>query len=141
MAPRPSTADVQVAVRVGAGSRRGDLAAAYVVPHAWTDDGIAVEGEGTGAHLLLTAIACCVLNDVYREAREPGIGVDGVRVEAVGGFDSSTWATTTVAYDVTVDTDASPQALAALLATVDEVAEIPRAVRGSVAVVRERGPE
>ena len=140
MVPRPSTGDVQVAVRVGAGSRRGELAASYVVPHAWSDGGIAVEGEGTGAHLLLTAIACCVLNDVYREAREPGITVAGVRVEAVGGFDSSTWATTTVAYDVDVDSDASPQALTALLASVEEVAEIPRVVRGSVAVVREGGP-
>lgn len=128
-----------MAVRVGSGTRRAGLGPAYVVPHAWTDDGIAVEGGGTGAHLLLTAIACCVLNDVHREARSPGIEVAGVRVEAVGGFDTTSWSTTTVAYDVDVDSDASPQALAALLATVDEVAEIPRVVRGSVAVVREGG--
>ncbi|MEI5672887.1 MULTISPECIES: OsmC family protein [unclassified Nocardioides] len=136
--PRPSTADVQVRVRVASGSRRDGLAPAYVVPHAWTEDGISVDGGGTGAHLLLTAVACCVLNDVYREAQEPGIALAGVRVDAVGGFDSTTWSSTTIAYDVDVDSDAPQQVVDGLLARVDEVAEIPRVVRGSVAVTRER---
>lgn len=140
--PRPSTAEVpapvQVSVRVAAGSLRDGLAPAYVVPHAWTADGVSVDGDGTGAHLLLTAAACCVLNDVYREAAEPALPIAGVRVSAVGGFDAATWSSATIAYDVDVDTPAGAPALAALLARVDDVAEIPRVLRGDIAVTRGR---
>jgi hypothetical protein len=45
-------ADVQVEVRVDAGSRARDVAATYVVPHAWTDAGIAVEGGDVVARVL-----------------------------------------------------------------------------------------
>jgi uncharacterized OsmC-like protein len=128
-------ADVHVDVRVAAGSRARDVAASYVVPHQWTDDGISVEGGGTGAHLLLTAIGSCLLNDVYREA-QPGLSVDGVLVEVGGDFDASTWATTTIDYSVAVDSPGEADAVARLLERVDAVAEIPRAVSGEVTVVR-----
>jgi hypothetical protein len=128
-------ADVHVDVRVAAGSRAGDLAASYVVPHQWTDGGIAVEGGGTGAHLLLTAVACCVLNDLYREA-DPGIPVDGVLVGASGDFDSGTWSTTAIEYDVAVDSTEDAAVIARIVEAVDAVAEIPRVVRGEVTVTR-----
>ncbi|MBZ5739804.1 OsmC family protein [Nocardioides mangrovi] len=127
-------ADVHVDVRVAAGSLAGDVSPAYVVPHQWTDGGIAVEGGGTGAHLLLTAVASCVLNDVFREAA--GVPVDGVLVSAGGDFDGDSWSTTAIAYSVRVDSPATDDAVAQVLAAVDEVAEIPRAVRGEVKVER-----
>ena len=126
-------AEVHVDVRVAAGSRAGDLTPAYVVPHQWTDGGIAVEGGGTGAHLLLTAVACCVLNDVFREADVP---VDGVVVEAGGDFDGDTWATTHLTYDVALDSPEAPDVVARVLEQVDGVAEIPRVLRGEVTVGR-----
>jgi hypothetical protein len=49
-----------------------------------------VEADFTGAHLLHLAAVGCVLNDVYREAATLGIGLQGVRVTAVGGFDAAT---------------------------------------------------
>lgn len=123
-------------VRVAAGSRAADVTAAYVVPHTWTDGGIAVEGGGTGAHLLLTAIGCCVLNDVLREAGPLDVGVDGVLVEVSGEFDAARWSSTAVSYGVDVDSGASATEVDALLAKVADVAEIPRAVGGEVTVTR-----
>ncbi len=123
-------------VRVAAGSRAGDVTAAYVVPHTWTDAGIAVEGGGTGAHLLLTAVGCCVLNDVLREAGPLGVAVDGVVVEVTGEYDTATWTSTTIDYRVDLDSTAGDEAVGELLAKVAEVAEIPRAVGGEVTVTR-----
>jgi uncharacterized OsmC-like protein len=128
-------ASVQVDVRVAAGSRVGGLTPTYVIPHPWTDGDIAVEGGGTGAHLLLTAVGCCVLNDVYREA-DPGIPVDGVVVEVGGEFDSTTWSTTTIGYYVRVDSEEDDDVVARLLDQVHAVAEIPRVVSGEVTVSR-----
>ena len=125
--------DLRVDVRVAAGSRAAGLTPTYVVPHQWTDGGIAVEGGGTGAHLLLTAVACCVLNDVYREADVP---VDGVAVHADGRFDDDTWSTTRITYDVAVDSPEAPDVVARVLEQVDTVAEIPRVLRGEVTVSR-----
>ena len=129
------TAEVHVDVRVAAGSRAGDVTPAYVVPHQWTDDGIAVEGGGTGAHLLLTAVACCVLNDVYREAAALDVPVLGVAVHADGGFDEG-WASTGIDYRVRVDTPADEETLATLLDRVEQVAEIPRVLRAGAEVRR-----
>ena len=130
--PRPSTGEARAAVRVAAGSRAGDLDPAYVVPHAWSDAGIAVESDGTGAHLLLVAVGSCLLNDVYREAGD--VPVDGVLVEVSGDFDDRTWSTTAVGYAVHVDTSAGEERVRRLLARVDEVAEVPRVLRGEVSV-------
>jgi OsmC-like protein len=125
------------AVRVTAGSlRHGDPA--FVLPHAWTDSGIAVEAAGTGAHLLHTAIAACVLNDLFREAQTGGLSLDGVAVVARGEFDDE-WSSTGVTYHVELDSTEDESMLAALLARVDEMAEIPRAVRAGATVVRGDG--
>jgi hypothetical protein len=123
------------AVRLTAGSlRHGDPA--YVLPHAWTDSGIAVEGAGTGAHLLHTAIAACVLNDLFREAQTDGVSVNGVAVVAEGAFDDE-WCSTGITYRVELDSTEDESLLTGLLARVDEVAEIPRAVRAGASVVRD----
>jgi hypothetical protein len=128
-------AELHVDIRVAAGSRAGDVAATYVVPHQWTDAGISVEGGGTGAHLLLTSVGCCVLNDLYREA-EPGIPLDGVLVEVGGDFDAATWSATSIGYAVVVDSSEDDEVIARLVTAVDEIAEIPRALRGEVQVER-----
>ena len=127
--------EVHVEVRVAAGSLAGDLEPAYVVPHSWTGGGVAVEGGGTGAHLLLTAVGCCVLNDVYREAGAE-VAVDGVLVHVGGDFDSETWQRTRIGYDVGVDSAADDAAVRRLVERVAAVAEIPRVVGGEVEVTR-----
>ena len=120
-------------VVVSAGSLRG---AGPTLPHAWTDGGVSIETEFTGAHLLHLAVAGCVLNDTFREARALGLAVSGVRVAAAGGFDTDRWATTGIRYTVEVD-GAEGDDLDRLLAVVDEVAEIPRVVRNGGEVTRQ----
>jgi hypothetical protein len=122
------------AVRLSAGSLRHEEPA-YALPHSWTDAGVAVEGGETGAHLFHTAVALCVLNDVFREARTSGLAVDGVAVAARGGF-AGDWSSTGISYAVEMDSTEDEGLLATLLARVDEVAEIPRAVRAGAPVVR-----
>jgi uncharacterized OsmC-like protein len=123
-------------VTVGAGTMMSRSGAAICFPHRWTPDGVTVEADFTGAHLLHLAAAGCVLNDVYRQAAALGIGVDGVRVTAAGGFEASTWQSTGIGYSVEVSADASADQLAQLLEVVDRVAEIPQAIRAGGPVRR-----
>jgi uncharacterized OsmC-like protein len=108
-------------------------------PHRWTDEGVTVSTEFTGAHLLHLATAGCVLNDVYREAGAIGIELRGVRVTAGGGFDADRWTSTGIEYVVEVDSSALPEEIDRLIAQVDEVAEIPRAIRAGADVTRGGG--
>jgi uncharacterized OsmC-like protein len=119
-------------VTASAGSLRGE---GTTMPHAWTDEGVAVETDFTGAHLLHLAVAGCVLNDTYREARELGLEVRGVRVVATGSFDTDQWTTTGIGYEVEVDGPTGDD-LERLLVRVDEVAEIPRVIRAGGEVRR-----
>jgi OsmC-like protein len=123
-------------VVVGAGSLRSVSAEAVSFPHSWTSTGVTVEAEFTGAHLLHVAAAGCVLNDVYREARSVHLVIDGARVSASGDYDTDTWASTGIQYRVELDSAADTDDLAALLARVDEVAEIPRVLRQGSTVHR-----
>jgi uncharacterized OsmC-like protein len=123
-------------VVVGAGTMRSVSGSAVTFPHRWTPEGVTVEADFTGAHLLHLAAAGCVLNDVYREAATLGIELDGVRVSAEGGFDTGTWASTGISYSVDVSSGASPGELGRLLEVVDEVAEIPQAIRAGALVAR-----
>jgi uncharacterized OsmC-like protein len=126
----------QFGAAVSAGSYRADSDRTVRFPHRWTPEGVTVEADFTGAHLLHLAAAGCVLNDVYREADALGIPIDGVRVVAEGGFDTSTWASTGITYRVDLDSRAAADDLAGLLRRVDEVAEIPRALRAGATVRR-----
>ena len=107
----------------------------FVLPHPWTDDGVAVRGEGTGAHLLHASVALCVLNDVYREAERLGTPVSGVRVRAAGELDQEAWVSLGITY--AVDVDAPAELGGPLLERVDEVAEVPRVLRAGTTVERE----
>jgi uncharacterized OsmC-like protein len=122
-------------VVVSSGQLRGEGGAAFTAAHRWTPDGVTVEAEFTGAHLLHVAVAGCVLNDTHREAERLGLRLDGVRVVAGGGFDDR-WGSTGITYSVEVEGDASADDVAALLAAVDAVAEIPRTLRAGTSVSR-----
>jgi len=55
---------------------------------------------------------------------------------AAGGFDTATWQSTGIDYSVEVSSDAPADRLAHLLSVVDQVAEIPQAIRAGAAVRR-----
>lgn len=115
--------------------RLGDRVATSHFAHRWTDEGVDVTAGFTGAELLHVAVAACVLNDLYREAEKLGIALAGVRVQATGGFNSD-WASTGIDYHVEVDSPADPASITHLVELVDELAEIPRAVRAGAPVRR-----
>ena len=123
-------------VRAGAGSLRTAAdEGAVVLPHAWTSEGVVATPVTNGAQALHLAVALCVLNDVYREARAADVPVEGVAVEADGGFDEA-WASTGIDYRIELDSLADQTALTDLLTQVDRVAEIPRALRAGAEVRR-----
>jgi hypothetical protein len=125
-------------VTLSAGSLRADPAGGWLVPHAWTDGGVVVEAAPNGAGVLHVAVALCVLNDTFREAGQRGLAVTGVRVSARGEFDEETWRSTGVSYAVEVDSTEPAGVVADLIAQVDAVAEIPRALRAGMSVERAR---
>ena len=106
-----------------------------VLHHTWTDEGVLAGPAANGAQLLHLSVALCVVNDTGREAERLGIEVDGVAVEADGGFDEE-WRSSGTNYCVTLDARAPLEDLARLGAVVDKVAEIPRAVRSGAPVER-----
>lgn len=120
-------------VRATAGTLRASEG--VVLQHAWTDKGVVAAPAANGAQVLHLSVALCVLNDTYREAERLGIPVDGVVVEADGGFDDE-WRSTGITYSVALDSPAAPADLVRLGAVVDEVAEIPRALRVGAPVTR-----
>jgi hypothetical protein len=127
------------AVQLTAGSLRQDQDAGWLVPHVWTDGGVSVQAAPNGAGVLHVAVALCVLNDTYREARDRGVEVAGVRVSARGEFDQETWQSTGVTYAVEIDSPSAAGDVSALMTHVDAVAEIPRALRAGMTVERTRG--
>jgi len=128
--------DDRFAVAVAAGTLRSSDTSAVQFSHRWTSEGVTVQADFTGAHLLHLAAAGCVLNDIYREAATLGVELQGVRVHAAGDFDTNTWASTGITYSVQVSSYASSEELAHLLDVVDEIAEIPRAIRAGAPVQR-----
>jgi uncharacterized OsmC-like protein len=87
-----------------------------------------------GGELLYLAIAGCVSNDLFREARREGIVLDRVRVVVRGDFEGDPAVSTDVAYDVEVTGDAPRERLESLVAKVDEIAEIPNSLRRATSV-------
>ena len=129
-------ADADFEVVVAAGTLRPAVDGRVVMPHRWTPDGVVVEADFTGAHLYHLAAAGCVLNDLYREGERMGIRIDGARVRAFGGFDPATWSSTGIEYEVDVASEASAEEIRRLIAVVDDVAEIPKALRFGTTVAR-----
>ncbi len=120
-------------VRASAGSLRSGPG--VTLDHPWTTQGVLAAPASNGAQVLHLAVALCVLNDTFREAQRLGIRLDGVAVEADGGFEEA-WRSTGITYAVTVDSPAPLADVERLTAVVDEVAEIPRALRAGTTVAR-----
>jgi hypothetical protein len=131
--------DEDFPVVLTAGSLRAEPSAGWLIPHAWTDTGVVIQTVPNGAGVLHVAVALCVLNDTFREAIERGLPMAGVKVSAKGEFDQETWESTGISYEVEVDSPAPVDDVAALLAHVDEVAEVPRALRAGMSVERAHG--
>ncbi len=98
-----------------------------------------------GGQLLNLAVAGCISNDLFREAARRGIRLDRVRVAADSEYTGSPATSTPIEYEVELSGDASREALADLVAYVDEIAEIPNSIRRGTPVrlrtLPEAGPE
>ena len=123
-------------VRAAAGTLRGAVRADASFTHRWTADGVAVETQFTGAHLLHLSAGGCVLNDVYREAQASGVAVNGVLITVEGDFDRATWVSTGITYSVELDSPSPDEDVQRLLRAVEDVAEVPRALRAGMSVER-----
>ncbi len=93
-----------------------------------------VEGGGgglgfNGGQLLYLAVAGCVSNDLFRDARAAGIELSHVRVKVGGDFVGEPAVSNEIRYEVEVAGDASEDRLRELAAQVDEIAEIPNSLR------------
>jgi putative redox protein len=87
-----------------------------------------------GGQLLYLAIAGCVSNDLFREARAEGLDLQLVRVVVRGDFTGDPAVSTAVEYDVELSGGAPEAALRKLAARVDAVAEIPNSLRAGTSV-------
>jgi uncharacterized OsmC-like protein len=94
-------------------------------------------GDGlgfNGGELLYLAIAGCVSNDLFREARSQGIALDGVRVSVSGDFSGEPAVSGAVEYEVELSGAAPVERLRALVDHVDRIAEIPNSLRSGTEV-------
>ncbi|MEU2612173.1 OsmC family protein [Micromonospora sp. NPDC007271] len=89
-------------------------------------------GDGlgfNGGQLLYLAVAGCVSNDLFREARAAGITLHRVEVTVHGDFTGDPAVSTEISYDLRIDGDAPEERLRELVARVDGIAEIPNSLR------------
>ena len=89
-----------------------------------------------GGELLCLALATCYCNDLYREAAQRGLALNGVRVEVIADFGAAGEPARHIEYHAQVDSDAHPTALEALLAHTDTVAEVHNTLRLGIPVTR-----
>ncbi|HVP61799.1 MAG TPA: OsmC family protein [Myxococcaceae bacterium] len=97
-------------------------------------DGGAQDLGFNGGELLHLAVAGCVSNDLFREARALGLRLTRVAVTARGEFAGSPPVSGGIGYSVEVWGDAPTAALRELVARVDRIAEIPNSLRRGTAV-------
>jgi organic hydroperoxide reductase OsmC/OhrA len=120
---------------IGAGPTAVGTAGPFTVV-AYRPAGVGGGGLGfNGGQLLNLAVAACISNDLYREAAERGLTLRGVRVTVDSDYVGDPAVATEIGYDVAVDcASEEEEAVAALIAYVDEIAEIPNSLRGSTRV-------
>ena len=82
-----------------------------------------------GGQLLYLAVAGCISNDLFREARVAGIELENVRVKVGGNFVGEPAVSDEILYEVEMKGDAPEERLRALVGQVDEIAEIPNSLR------------
>jgi putative redox protein len=96
------------------------------------DRPVAAGGGGlgfNGGQLLYLSIAACWSNDLYREAATMGIELDGVELTVDGDFPARGAGSTPITVDLVVRSSAPEEKVRELIAEVERVAEIPRAIR------------
>src|SRR5918992_6390219 len=82
-----------------------------------------------GGQLLYLAVAGCVSNDLFREARAAGIELSSVRGKVSGDFVGEPAVSDEIRYEVEVAGNAPEGRLRELIDQVDEIAEIPNSLR------------
>jgi putative redox protein len=82
-----------------------------------------------GGQLLYLAVAGCISNDLFREARAAGIELSSVRVKVSGDFVGEPAVSDEIQYEVEVAGNVPDDQLQALINQVDEIAEIPNSLR------------
>jgi putative redox protein len=82
-----------------------------------------------GGQLLYLAVAGCISNDLFREARAASIELGSVRVKVGGDFVGDPAVSDEILYEVEVAGDAPEERLRTLVDHVDEIAEIPNSLR------------
>jgi putative redox protein len=82
-----------------------------------------------GGQLLYLAVAGCISNDLFRDARAAGIELSSVRVRVSGDFVGEPAVSDEIQYEVEVAGNVPEDQLRALVDQVDEVAEIPNSLR------------
>ena len=99
-------------------------------------------GRGfNGGQLLYLSIAACVSNDLYREAATMGIDLHRVAIEVAGDFPARGAGSGPIEVLVSLAANADDEAIDALIAEVDRVAEIPNTMRGTTPVTIRRVQE
>ena len=96
------------------------------------DRAVAVGGGGlgfNGGELLHLAVAGCISNDLFREAKAAGIHLEAVRIAVRGHFAGEPAVSTGITYDVELEGDAPEHELQALIARVDRIGEVPNSLR------------
>jgi uncharacterized OsmC-like protein len=119
-----------VAGRPAAVGRAGPYTLVVDRPADGGGDGIGFNG----GQLLYLAVAGCVSNDLFREARAAGIALDRVRVSVSGDFSGDPPVSTPIDYRVEIEGDADEARLRELVDHVDRIAEIPNSLRGATEV-------
>jgi organic hydroperoxide reductase OsmC/OhrA len=102
---------------------------------------VAIPAKATGAgsslnggELLCLALATCYCNDLYREAAARQLPLEAVEVAVVAEFGGRGEPARRITYTAHVTSPASTEAVAALLAETDRVAEVHNTLRQGVAV-------
>lgn len=85
--------------------------------------------SASGAELLCLALATCYCNDIYREARQRGIQVEGVEVYVDSEFGAAGEPASSLTYRATVRARAAEKEILDLMAHTDRMAEIENTVR------------
>ena len=92
-------------------------------------------GQGfNGGQLLNLAVAGCISNDLFREAAGRGLTLTRVRVTVDSDYRGTPAVSTPIEYRVEVIGEGSEDDLRALVAYVDEIAEIPNSLRNGTPV-------
>lgn len=103
------------------------------------DRPVAAGGGGrgfNGGQLLNLAVAACISNDLYREAAARGLTLHHVAVTVESDYEGDPAVSTPIEYRLEVRSDHPPDVIDALIAHVDDIAEIPNSLRRGTEVRR-----